>query len=547
MLLGFFVAAFVGIWYALPMVNVVADEMYYVGGVFRALAAHSLIPLPGDVPYGTLTFYLNYIAEIPFIAVLFVVHGFSISKLMAFLVLHPESAYIVTRFVSAVLACIAIYFYNRFLRNEGVPLLQRFAALLVPTATILPEVMLHTGKMWVLSMILVMSSMLLLYKALELHKTNPQQGARAGFWSIFMAWAAFANFPLPVIFLFNIPLLAYYYRSDMQALKKLAKATIAGAVLFLAVLAINYKSIFAQIADVFTHYHPLVATASVPHISFLTSVALHTTQLFICFPLAILLLLWATARNAVKNHLLYWLSAVYALVYLALVIVVATWYTDAHQYLRYFFPFGFFFSAMVASLEISRLRKMLWTFCVIQVAIGIYILYFLSIPSTLNLARNFVDAHFSSTPMEIINSVSDLDLQENASSSLITQDTFCGSKCGYLRTHASATVFAPIVINDETDISKAAPSTAPYVMWIGNHPIQTSCPSVLMQSFITGASDSDPVDTEWGLGNYFDPGFWSRARLGENLYIYAVAPRCADTLFESLPIISATSTASQAS
>ena len=51
---------FIGIWHAFPMLNVVADEMYFVGGVLRAMENLTIFPAPGDVPYGTLTYVLNY-------------------------------------------------------------------------------------------------------------------------------------------------------------------------------------------------------------------------------------------------------------------------------------------------------------------------------------------------------------------------------------------------------------------------------------------------------------------------------------------------------
>lgn len=43
------ISFFVGIWHALPLLNVVTDEWYFVGGVVRAMEHHTFIPLPNDV------------------------------------------------------------------------------------------------------------------------------------------------------------------------------------------------------------------------------------------------------------------------------------------------------------------------------------------------------------------------------------------------------------------------------------------------------------------------------------------------------------------
>ena len=67
MLAFFALGSFVGIWHALPMLNVILDEQYFVGGVLRAIEAKSILPLATDVPYGTITFYLNYALQIPFL------------------------------------------------------------------------------------------------------------------------------------------------------------------------------------------------------------------------------------------------------------------------------------------------------------------------------------------------------------------------------------------------------------------------------------------------------------------------------------------------
>src|SRR3989344_8306030 len=77
-MLGFFAAgSFIGIWHALPMLNVILDEQYFVSGVLRTMELRTILPPINEVPYGTVTFYLNYILQMPFLLVLFAQASFS--------------------------------------------------------------------------------------------------------------------------------------------------------------------------------------------------------------------------------------------------------------------------------------------------------------------------------------------------------------------------------------------------------------------------------------------------------------------------------------
>ena len=147
LVLAFFIlGSFIGIWHALPMLNVILDEQYFVGGVLRAIEVKSLLPLASEVPYGTITFYLNYLLQIPFLLALFAWKGFSIVALKTYLVLNPEIAYLVPRFLSAILASLVAILYDRFLRSEGLPLLHRFAVLSVIFCTVIRSAPLPTLK-----------------------------------------------------------------------------------------------------------------------------------------------------------------------------------------------------------------------------------------------------------------------------------------------------------------------------------------------------------------------------------------------------------------
>lgn len=514
--------SFIGIWHALPMLNVVGDEQYFVGGVLRAVEAKSIFPPYGDVPYGTLTFYANYLLQLPFLLILLVWKGFHLLALKTFLIMHPEVAYFVPRFLSAVLAALFVWRYEHFLRREGLSFVHRFVVLSVPLMTILSAVILHTGKMWVLSFILVMGSMLALYTTLT------YRSKRSIYWSILLACAAFANFPLAGLFLVVIPILLFIFRRDRILLRTTLCASILGGVGVLAVFAVNYKNIFYQIRDIFTKYHPLVENAQttlLPHASLFPSIILHTQQILVAFPLVLLLLVVAVFRRAIANKLLFYLSLGYAVLYVAVLMLLATWSGELGTYLRYLFPLGFLFSAMIASFEYGRLRTTFVGFLIIQIGIYIYLLFLLSVPTTFNNAHDYVVQNYSSQHVLIYNDIVELELPQNAQSALLVQDRYCGSKCQYLRT-SSTTLFAPVVVNYQSSLEKVQPTDFAKRYWIQSSRLATACAGEPIAIFQTGATDGGYFSIEYNLGNYFLPDFWHLSRLGKNIYIYQVPVSC---------------------
>ena len=43
------ISFFIGLWYALPMLKLVGDEMYFVGGVLRSMESQTILPAAGEV------------------------------------------------------------------------------------------------------------------------------------------------------------------------------------------------------------------------------------------------------------------------------------------------------------------------------------------------------------------------------------------------------------------------------------------------------------------------------------------------------------------
>src|SRR3989344_4648509 len=96
---------FVGVWYALPMVNTITDVWAFGGGVLRAMEAHTLLPGVG-VDYGTLSFYQNYLAMAVALGFGYMLSGFDLEALKTVLILNPSYSLLVPRITSALTAIV---------------------------------------------------------------------------------------------------------------------------------------------------------------------------------------------------------------------------------------------------------------------------------------------------------------------------------------------------------------------------------------------------------------------------------------------------------
>jgi len=112
------VSFFIGLRHALPMLTVVGDEMYFVGGVLRAMENHTILPAMGDVPYGILTYFANYFLIGIFLIILCPVYGFSLASLKLSLVMQPEIVYLIPRILSAFVSIGLLFIFNKILKKE---------------------------------------------------------------------------------------------------------------------------------------------------------------------------------------------------------------------------------------------------------------------------------------------------------------------------------------------------------------------------------------------------------------------------------------------
>jgi hypothetical protein len=480
--------------------------MYYVGGVLRAIENHTLVPAQGDVPYGTLTYFLSYVVTtitIPFYLLFF---KFNIEALKVHLVEAPYFVYFVLRITSATLSLVILYFVNKLL-NEVTEIKTRLFLLILLFTNLITMTILHTGKMWVASVLLVIVSFYYLYKSVTYLQS------RDILLSIVFSFLAFSNFPLNIYSLVNIPILLYSFRKDNLILKKIIKYIIFGFLIYLCITLFNFAGIKGQIISIFTEYHP-ISEGVTANLNFLQSFKVYFLKLLNLFSLLILVLL-LSFRDGIKNKKLFTISLIYFLCYFFIIILVANWATDFKSSLRYLFPLGFFLIFLVASFS-PDFKKYFYAIGFISIVFFVFNLYYLSSPTTYNKAYDWVNTNLGSKNVLVINEVPELQLIKNKESSLLMDKRWCSTKCQNIIQFDLNKDFKPIVVDP---LSKNSPIKGRQVStyFILDH-ISTSTELYAVATFYNGTNTYHSID--YNLGNYWDLSFFKTKNFGKSIYIY---------------------------
>jgi hypothetical protein len=508
---------FMGIWHAFPMLNVVNDEMYFVGGVLRAIENHTIIPAPNDVPYGTLTYLINYPISIIVLTILLPFFVFNIANLKLFLVQDPWVMYLSLRILSAFFSIIILYYVNKFLKKIIENLKTRLFLLILTFSNIITLLILHTGKVWVLSILLVIVSFYYLNETLKHTNSNSFLFQKDLFLSLSFSFLAFANFPLNFFCLINIPILVYTYRKDKNILISIAKYVVIGFLIYIIVTLINYDSIKNQIISIFTEYHPIVNNTN--NISIIQSFYLYILKLLLLFPLTIFTL-FLVFKNKIKHKKIFIVSSIYFITYFFTIVLIANWSTDTKTYLRYLFPLGFFLVFMISSFNL-KLNRIFYSIGFISIFYGVITLYYLSMPSTYNLAYRWIGDNLSGQNITIINTVDELQLIKNKNSAMVIKNELCATKCKNIIKFDLNKKFLPLVLDNDTDYSsKDTMQINGKTIYISDKVLSPISYSNILASFVNKSSDYHSVD--YNMGSYFDFSLLRIRNLGKNIYVYEI-------------------------
>ena len=505
-------SSFIGVWYALPALDVIRDTSGFSGGVLRAMEAHSVIPLADELPYGVVTFYLCYATIAAFLALSFPFFHFSAGALKLFLLDHPEVVYAIARATSAAAVAAAVVYAHRFLRREVTDAWYRSAILMVVFGDILVTAVSRSGKVWVVSSILGFIAVLLCYESVRDDAGQGKVPGKTALMSLLAVSLAAANFVLFSLYAVVFPLLLIGFRTVPHAAKKLFVYAILAGVVGAAFVAINFQNTIGLFEVIFTGYHPLGASASSLRPSFGASLVFHFVQMLAVYPMVVAFALIAAIRG-VRGKMLFWISAAMLLVYFLGISYIANWYGSIYNFLRYLYPLGFLFLPLLASLRAPR-KAVSIVFFALALAVYIYTIAMMALPTTYTIAADQIAARWGNANVVIDNRVFELALPMNKGSYALLHPLNCASKCESALSSAGDITFKPTVV---TVYSYDATSSAPHII-VEDAPV-ASCGTPLFTA-PDGATNADYFDMEQGIGAYLDPAYFSGSPLGKHLFVY---------------------------
>ncbi len=515
---------FIGVWYALPMVNTITDVWAFSGGVLRAMEAHSLLPSYG-VAYGTLSFYQNFVAMAMALIVALPFFDFDLAALKTTLILNPSYTLLVPRIVSAFTAVVLLGMIYRFLKREVESIPWRFTLLVLAFGNVLAAVLVRSGKMWMLSTALGVISFMYVYRAVteEVPTTKPGKLSAT---SIVSAFLAAANFAFAGLFLLNIPILIYAFPKTRKIFMRLALFVAGGAVLFAVIFALNAANVLEQIS-VFTLQFLGSSEGVIPSIATLSvfdAFIVNARQAIEAFPLLLIALVIAVF-GGVRNKTLAVLATLYIVLYMAAVSVVFRVDDGIALNVRHIFPIGFFLLFLLAALR-PPVRVVSHALSAVGLLVYIYTVALLSMPTTYNVALGYVIDRYGAADIRIDESVFELTLPMNKKSYTLHSTSSCGSACTHARTLSDDITFRPIVVTHDADPRRVA-ALPPPDLFIASSAVDGCTP---LARFGNDIPDDAIFDIDINLGRMLMPELYKLRMLGKNLYIYD-AHECAPPLF----------------
>jgi len=507
---------FVGIWHALPIKDVIADELYFVGGVLRAFQNHTILPAVGDVPYGTLTYLLNYFSIGFFLLILLPFFKFHVTALKLYIINSADLMYLTPRLISAFLAVIFAWLIYKIFKKEIQDWRTRLFLIIILFTNLITALILHTGKMWVLSTLLVSTSFYFLYQTVNREDRDNRVFSKNIFWSIIFSWLSFANFPLNFYALINLPILLFVFWRQPGLWRRLLKYELIGLAIFVVVILINFGGIEKQVASIFSDYRPLNgAIINNPNLSVAKSFLYNGARTLFLFPLLIFTLIWSAVKR-IKNKKLFALALIYAVIYFSLISIVATWSIDFQSALRYLFPLGFFIVLIIASFAIN-FSKIFYLIGLVSLIYFIPTLYFLSAPTTYNQSYNWIFNNLNDKNNVIINNVAQLQLPLNKDSYLLERQDKCSTRCQNVIDYNLNSEIKPLIIDQFSRPDLTFKGRNIYYI---EETDQGMGRGQLIQTFKNDISDQFYFEVDYNMGNYFDLNYFKIKNLGKNIYIY---------------------------
>lgn len=509
---------FVGVWYAIPMVNTVTDVWAFSGGVLRAMEAHTLLP-GGDVPYGTISFYQNYVLMAVALVFGFIFTGFDIEAVKTVLILNPSYGLLVPRVASALTAMVLLWVVYRFLKSHVDSLWWRLALLILVFGNVLTALLVRSGKMWMLSITLGVVSFIYLHRALTEERGKGAPGRLSAI-SVVTAFLATANFPFAAVFLINIPIIFLSFSRTAHSLKRLFLMVVGSGALFLGIIALNAQNTIQLVWSPLTQlFNPLVESVldAEHRLTFFSAFLVNARQAVEAFPLLLLALI-PVLRMRFRDTTLALLALLYGVVYIIAVSVLFRADHGLALNVRHVFPLGFFLLFLIVAYG-SPARRVAIAFFSVGLLIYAYTVVLLSVPATYNVASDFITSRYGDKEIRIDEHIFELTLPMNKASYALFADKHCGSTCQYRQTLDTDIAFRPLVVTGETDPA-VLDTLPPPTLAVVEHAIPDCAP---LARFGNDVPDNEIFDIDINLGRMLMPSFYTLRQLGKNIYVYDIA------------------------
>jgi len=505
----------VGVWYAFPMVNTICDTWAYGGGVLRAMEAHTILP-GADVPYGTISFYQNYVLWVIVLGFGLLFTGFNFDVLKTFFILNPSYSLLVPRVASVLSALFLLVIVYKFLKTNIQSLWWRLALLMLIFGNVLTALLVRSGKMWILATTFAIISFIYLHKALTEEEKNGLPGRLSAI-SVIAAFLAAANFPFFALFLINIPIIFFYFPHTVKSLRRLGAIVFGGGLLFLGIMVLNAQNTFGLVWGSFmTLFNPSVgiisnneSTQTIFH-AFMVNVR----QAVESFPLLLLALIPAMSAK-MRDRKLAYLSFVYIVTYILTASILFRTEYGLELNVRHIFPLSFFLLFLIVAYGAPAKRVAVGFFSV-GLVIYVYTTMLFSVSTTYNNASDFIAAHYGNKEIRIDENIFELTLPTNKASYLLYKDSLCGSTCQYRRMLKKDIAFKPIIVTNEIEPS-ALSTLPPTDINVVDRAIDGCSP---LARFVNPVPDDEIFDMDINLGRMVMPSFYRLDRLGKNIYIY---------------------------
>lgn len=504
---------FVGVWYALPMVNTITDVWPFGGGVLRAIEAHTILPGYG-VAYGTVTFYQNYLVMVVALCIGYVATGFDLEALKTLLILNPAYSLVVPRITSSLTAIALLGVVYRFLKIHVLSGWWRLALLMLAFGNVLSVLLVRSGKMWMLSVTFGVISFMYLYRAITEEEQKGVPGSLSAI-SIVAAFLATANFAFAAVFLINIPILLFVFPKTRAVFRGILVQSLLGVAVFFIIFALNAANTIEQVSGFVLQFFgsPHANVVSVRNsLTLSQSFVVNVRQTIESFPLLLLALIPALFAG-LRDRTLATLAALYAATYLFAVSVIFRADDGLALNVRHIFPICFFLFFLLAAYK-PPARWVSVTFLSVGCAIYVYTVMLLSIPATYNTAYDFIVNRYREQHIRIDEHIFELTLPMNRASYALYTNAACGSACSHMRALKSDIAFKPLVITDDSDPASLAGLSAADLVVV-EHAI-AGCTALAR----FGNDVPDVFDIDINLGRMLLPSFYRLHQLGKTIYIY---------------------------